>query len=91
MSNNKTDPTLLKKISNFSTAVIKHTADGFERLTEDQYQRRLSICEGNDSQSACDAYNPENSKCRDYRCGCSIKKKAYWRSEDCPRGLWPIE
>jgi hypothetical protein len=85
---NKTAPTLLKKISNFSTAVIKHTADGFERLTEDQYHDRLLICQGSEEKPACEAYNPETFRCRDWRCGCSIKKKAHWRSEDCPRDLW---
>ena len=85
----KIDPPLMKRISNFSTAVIKHTADGLERLTEEQYLVRLNTCMGNSNTPACEAYNPENSRCRDWRCGCSIKKKAYWRSEDCPQGLWP--
>jgi hypothetical protein len=85
----KIDPTLLKKAVNFSNAVIKHVSDGFERLSEDQYLVRLSVCEGDDSKPACAVYNSEKTQCRDWSCGCSIKKKAYWRSEDCPRGLWP--
>lgn len=79
----KTDPTLLKKAANFTKALVKHAADGLERLPEEAYQQRLTIC------STCEAFNPEKGVCRDWRCGCSLHKKAWWRSEDCPRGCWP--
>lgn len=85
----KTDPTLLKKAANFATALIKHTADGLERLPEDQYLERLSVCQGTGDTSPCEAFHPETAICRDWRCGCSLRKKAHWRSEDCPRGHWP--
>lgn len=83
------DPTLLKKAANFTTALIRHTADGLERLPEDEYRVRLSICEGTESSKPCAAFNPEKAVCRDWKCGCSLHKKAHWRSEDCPRGYWP--
>jgi hypothetical protein len=87
---NNINPTLLRKARNLTKAIIKHTSDGFERLTEEEYLARLVVCKGNDKQSACDAFNKETEVCKDWRCGCSLNKKAYWRSEDCPRGFWPI-
>ncbi len=85
----KTDPALWKKAANFSKAVAKHAADGFERLPEEDYQKRLAVCEGTADRPACEAFNPETGICRDWRCGCSLRKKAWWRSEDCPRNHWP--
>lgn len=85
----KTDPTLLQRTANFAKALVKHTADGLERLPEEQYQQRLAVCEGTENTPPCEAFNPENGRCRDWRCGCSLHKKAWWRSEDCPRGHWP--
>jgi hypothetical protein len=81
----KTDPGLLKKAANFTKAVVKHAADGLERLPEEQYLERLTVCE------SCETYNVEKGVCRDWRCGCSLKKKAWWRSEECPKGKWKVD
>jgi hypothetical protein len=86
----KTDgPPLWKKAANFTKAVVKHAADGLERLSEDEYEERLAVCQGTDNTPPCAAFNPETAICRDWRCGCSLHKKAWWRSEDCPQGRWP--
>ena len=85
----KTDPNLIQKATNFTSAAIKHVSNGLERLNEQDYQNRLVVCIGNELQPACELFNAEKSVCRDWKCGCSIKKKAYWRSEDCPQGKWP--
>ena len=84
----KTDPGLLKKAANFTKAVVKHAADALERLPEEQYYERLAVCEGTDNTPPCTTFNPEKGTCRDWRCGCALKKKAWWRSEDCPQGKW---
>lgn len=83
------EPPLWKKAANYTKAVVKHAAGGLERLPEHEYEKRLAICRGTAGVSACEALNPETGICRDWRCGCALQKKAWWRSEDCPRGRWP--
>jgi hypothetical protein len=85
----RSNPSLLRKISNFTKAVAKHAADGLEQTPDDIYLLRISVCKGTDDTPACNAFDATTTVCDDWRCGCSVNKKAHWQSEDCPRGLWP--
>ena len=75
-------------VKNLTKAVIKHVGSGAKKITQEQYDERLSIC------SDCDFHH--NNRCLHASCGCFLKKKAWWASEDCPfedgefpDGKWP--
>ena len=77
MNNKK--PNIIKKATNFAKAVKKHAEDGFKDVKLEEYIERLDICNGCDYQ--------KDGEC--IECGCILSKKAWWRSEDCPKDKWP--
>jgi hypothetical protein len=76
-------PSATAMVINFGKAVVKHAQDGFKRVTLQQYQERLTICNKN----KC-GYRLKN-RCTHPACGCFLDKKAWWNSENCPVGDWP--
>lgn len=77
-------PSLPKKVSNYTKAIIKHTVDGFKNTPDKIQEKRLSICK------MCPFRNPESDVliCTHEDCGCFIQEKIVWASEKCPIGLW---
>lgn len=73
-------PSTLRQAGNLAKALIKHKLDGSVKLNSDQINARLSIC------NQCEWFRPEDDRCAS--CGCFVKEKATWRSEDCPVGNW---
>ncbi len=69
----------IKKIKTFTKAVVKHAADGFSNVCGEEYAERMKICNNCSS----------NNKGICTECGCILSKKAWWRSEDCPKDKWP--
>lgn len=73
-------PSILRRLYNFSKAIIKHIFNKCKRVGFDEYQKRLKICKW------C------NWRCEDMcthrRCGCVLSEKAWWDSENCPIWLW---
>ena len=61
----------------FIQALIKYIIYG-DPIDNDSYNKRLDIC------SLCE--DKCGSKC--CICGCYIKKKAKWSTEDCPKNKW---
>ena len=76
---NKNPPGAIKKASNFLKAVKKHAKDGFADVSLEEYIERLEIC------NKCPLH--KDGEC--IECGCILSKKAWWRSEDCPKDKWP--
>lgn len=78
-------PTIWQKMIHVGTAVVRHAADGLKKLDDAAYQQRLAVC------SQCPSCDSLNWICRDKSCGCHLKIKAGWRSENCPQAKWPSE
>jgi hypothetical protein len=55
-------------------------ADGFKQVPEEEYNRRVDICQ------KCDKYDAPSHRCG--QCGCFLKLKASWNSEKCPLDKW---
>jgi len=74
----KKPPSVFDQARNLTKAVGKHAAGGFEKVTISQYAERLSVCSGCEYE--------KRGKCLE--CGCYLKIKAWWKSEDCPKEKW---
>lgn len=74
-------PPLHVQIGNALTAGLKFLASGCAIVTEQEQQRRLSICRG-----GCEHYDPARSRCR--ACGCVDEWKAWLASQQCPKSRW---
>jgi len=73
-------PSKVRMVKNFAKAAAKHIGDGLRKVSIQEYQDRLDIC------------NPCNmrlkNRCTHESCGCFIDKKAWWASEECPLDKW---
>ena len=65
------------RILRFIIALVKYLLWG-ERVDNETYDKRISLC------ISCEYL--KNKKCG--ICGCYVKKKAKWSSEDCPENKW---
>jgi hypothetical protein len=54
--------------------------DGFKKVTDEDFQKRLDICK------TCEYHNANTNQCN--KCGCFLKIKASWNSEKCPIDKW---
>lgn len=74
-------PSLPQRSWNLTKAVAAFVGDGFQTLSEEDYQIRLQICD------VC------NRRKEDYclECGCKLSLKAKGRAFKCPLGKWPTE
>ena len=70
----------IKKLSNITKAVIKHTLSGFEKSDDLIYANRILTC------LCCNRFDEVEDECLE--CGCPIKDKANWFSEECPLNKW---
>ena len=64
----------------FFSSMYNHMATGFQSVDKAIKKQRLSICK------ECEHFSEKNSKCN--LCGCFLKIKTSWASEECPIGLW---
>jgi hypothetical protein len=53
---------------------------GFKQVSHEQYYDRLAMCRG------CFFFDPVKKRCTD--CGCFVKVKAKFKTEDCPQNFW---
>lgn len=72
-------PPLHKQAWNLAKSLADFVADGCQTLSEEQYRRRLEICD------ACDLRR--GNRCT--KCGCRLSLKARGRAFQCPVGKWP--
>jgi hypothetical protein len=71
---------IFNRAKSFSNSVANHMADGFKQVPEEEYNRRVDICQ------KCDKYDAPSHRCG--QCGCFLKLKASWNSEKCPLDKW---
>lgn len=79
----KSVPFVYKPI-NFIGALLKYIKSGGKKVTKEQYEERLKICE------ECRYRDSETNKCT--VCGCKISgifNKSMLPKERCPIGRWP--
>lgn len=69
-------PNILRQAAGFIGATIEHAADGFTDVSDNEFNRRITIC------SSCPLFNKEQETCD--LCGCYMQTKARWRSGTCP-------
>ena len=65
---------------NAAAAEVKARAEMQKPLTDEEMERRLSICQ------ACEFFIPAQGRCA--KCGCFMKFKSRLRSQHCPEGKW---
>ena len=69
-----------QKIYNYLSALIRRILTGGNDVPYDVEMMRKLICYG------CKNFDKITTECS--KCGCLIKKKALWASEECPIGYW---
>jgi hypothetical protein len=57
-----------------------------ERVSQEEAQRRLEICKGNEEYYPCDYYFKATGNCK--RCGCFVKLKTKFKTQSCPINKW---
>lgn len=76
----------INKIITFLKALTWHVWAGFPKSSQDEINRRLSIC------NECDMFDRKNSQC--LVCGCNINNKKIfmnklaWADQKCPLDKW---
>jgi len=74
-------PGIFQKAVNFTKAVVKHAATGFQRVPLNVFHDRMNTC------NTCENKTNEGT-CK--LCGCFLNIKNTWASEKCPAGKWDI-
>lgn len=89
----KTEPSLARKAVNLGKAVVRHAATGFQEVSQEAQDRRISLCV-----TGCGLYDAEKDICTHADCGCPIKhsvipglRKVQMASSKCPIGRWDAE
>ena len=75
-------PTKLEKAKNFTKASLSFIKSGFKKSPEKVHDSRILTC------LSCDRYDSKDDECLE--CGCKIKYKADWLSEECPLNKWKV-
>lgn len=73
-------PSTIQMISNAVTAGAEYIADGMKNASDEEIQRRASICE------SCELFDAVQRRCT--KCGCFTSIKTVARSAQCPIGKW---
>lgn len=74
-------PPLLEQAKNLIKDVAQHITSGTEKCTEEEIEKRLSICD------TCEYLKRESLRCA--ACGCHLTVKSKWKSSKCPLSKWP--
>lgn len=80
-------PSTMQKIKNFAGALAGHVKTGMKMCTEEQIDKRFSICQ------QCEFF--VNNTCN--KCGCPLVRekkfisKLAWADQECPVGKWKKE
>lgn len=83
---------LFNKLGNFAKAATEFITAGMPRVTDEEYEARLLICE------QCEHCDKTSEAWQCKLCGCNLKEgtlmpgKARWATQDCPIKKWaPLE
>jgi hypothetical protein len=72
-------PGLARQAWNLAASLANFVADGCQTVTEQEYKKRLEICD------TCD--RRRGNRCLE--CGCRLSLKARGRAFQCPLNKWP--
>lgn len=72
-------PGFVQKFWNLTSSIVAFVADGCTTVSQDEYAKRLNICDGCDQR--------DDDKCK--ACGCMLSLKARGRAFECPLKKWP--
>ena len=75
----------LKEIKSFVKSLYYHAKNGFRNVSDEEYERRLSVC------STCPFKAPRGAPLEEWKCtecGCWLKRKAKWAEQNCPKNYW---
>lgn len=72
-------PSLIQQAKNFAGSMIDYAQDGFQNVSDEQYDERLKVC------GSCPFY--VNGSCS--KCGCACAFKARMKAMKCPENKWP--
>lgn len=75
-------PSLMRKVGNFTTAVVADVKAGRPRVIDAERIRRLELC------LDCSFYDPTNGACKHPTCGCNMSLKTWWAGSECPIERW---
>lgn len=75
------EPSFIKKVSNFSQALVNHLKSGCESVSDFERDLRQEIC------NQCEFFDRNKSSCR--LCGCNLNIKTWWSTSKCPENKWP--
>lgn len=78
--NNHQMPSLIEMAKNFTSTMIDYAKDGFNNVSEGEYNHRLAICE------SCEFLDKNSFRCS--QCGCQMKIKAHLAVAECPIKKW---
>lgn len=73
-------PSNLRMSGEITRAAAQALTKGIKRVSEEDYQKRLAICE------ACEWHRKSDNRCA--KCGCFLKYKARLEAWHCPIGEW---
>lgn len=73
-------PSIVQQATNLAKSTAVHIATGAGKVSQEEFDRRLSIC-GN-----CEFLVAEKNRCG--KCGCFLQNKASWETSSCPIGRW---
>lgn len=73
-------PPILEQGKNLLSSVSNFIRSGFELTPDEEYKKRLDICNN------CPSLDQKAGRCTE--CGCFIKTKAKLKSDQCPLGKW---
>ncbi len=82
-------PSFAQKVINFGKSVIDHLTSGAQKVSNEVYDQRLSIC------SNCEQCDKSNEVWTCKLCGCNLQEgailpgKARWTEQQCPLDKWP--
>ena len=72
--------TIREQIMSVVKGAVKQASEGFPVSTDEEKERRAEIC------STCPSLIKDEYKCGE--CGCYLKYKISWATQDCPLGKW---
>lgn len=76
LAEGKKMPSLLTQAGNFAKAILEHALAGFPMVSQEIYKERLAAC------GSCSFFEAVEARC--FKCGCSMKEKAWMAEQQCP-------
>jgi hypothetical protein len=73
-------PSIPQMAKNLATAMTTYALDGFKNASDEEQERRLSICK------KCPFYDELQNRCK--ACGCNSSLKTRIASSTCPQNFW---